>query len=114
MSELGRGAHDLTVGFRFLNAHPRLWGYVIAPAIVTLLVMIGAVVGIVHLVGPVVDWTTDWLPGFLQSAVGALLWVIVVITLGFGALLVFVSIAGMIAGPFNELLSEAIEEQLTG
>jgi len=43
-----------------------------------------------------------------------ILTIVVVIGLSLAALLVFVSVAGMIAGPFNELLSEAVEARLTG
>ncbi|MEO8698434.1 MAG: EI24 domain-containing protein [Kofleriaceae bacterium] len=114
MSELARGAGDVGRGFAFLNRNPRLWGWVIAPAIITLVLLVGAVVGLVHLVDPLVAWLTDWLPSWLQGIAGALVSIIVVIGLGFGALIIFVSVAGVIAGPFNELLSEAVEERLTG
>jgi CysZ protein len=114
MSELARGASDVGKAFRFLNANPRLWGWVVAPAMLTLLLMIGAIAGVVYLVDPVVIWMTSWLPSFLQGIAGALLWIVAVVALGFGGLLVFVSIVGIVAGPFNELLSEAVEQQLTG
>jgi CysZ protein len=39
---------------------------------------------------------------------------LIVVALVAAALLVFVPVAGMIAGPFNEILSEHIEAQLTG
>ena len=114
MTDLGRGAGDLARGFRFLNQHKRLWAWVIAPAIVTLLLIVGAIFAVLHLAEPLVSGATSWLPSFLQGIAGALVSIIVFVARGFGALLVFVSVVGMIAGPFNELLSEAIEEQVTG
>lgn len=99
---------------RFLSKHPRLWGWVIAPALVTLAVMIGLVIGVVHLVDPVVVWLTDWLPEFLRDIASAVVWLIAVVGLGAGALFVFVAVVGIVAGPFNEMLSEAIEARLTG
>lgn len=114
MSDLGSGVGDVGRGFRFLTKHPRLWGWVIAPAIVTLLLMIAAVFAVLRLADPIIDKATSWLPDFLQGIAGALVGLVVIVALGFGALLVFVSVAGMIAGPFNELLSEAIEEKVTG
>jgi CysZ protein len=113
MSTLGRGAGDVGRGFRFLNAHPRLWGWVIAPGVLTLAILIGLIVGVAHLVDPLVGWATGWLPGFLQGIVGALLSIVVVVAVGFGALLVFVTVVGIVAGPFNEMLSEAIEARVT-
>src|SRR5262245_63738215 len=102
MSTLGRGAGDVGRGFRFLNEHPRLWVWVVAPAVLTLALVIAAIAGVIHLVGPIVDWATGWLPGFLQGIAGALMWLVVVVALGFGALLVFVTVVGIVAGPFNE------------
>lgn len=114
MSELGRGARDVGRGLAFLNQHRRLWGWVIAPALITLIVMVGLIVGVVHLVDPAVAWVVAKLPGALQGLVGSLLWLVMIIALGFGALLVFVAIVGIVAGPFNEMLSEAIEARVTG
>jgi CysZ protein len=114
MSDLGSGLGDVGRGFRFLNKHPRLWGWVIAPALITLVLMVAAIFGVFRLADPIVIKATSWLPEFLQGIAGALVGLVVIVALGFGALLVFVSVAGMIAGPFNELLSEAIEEQATG
>ncbi|MBA2540826.1 MAG: EI24 domain-containing protein [Deltaproteobacteria bacterium] len=108
------GIGDLGRGFRFLNQHPRLWGWVIAPAIVTLLIMIGLIAGVAYLVDPAVDWLTGWLPGFLQGIASALVWLIVIVGLGAGALFLLVAVVGIVAGPFNEMLSEAVEAKLTG
>jgi CysZ protein len=114
MSELGHGAGDVGRGFAFLNRHPRLWGWVIAPALATLALVIAAIIGIASLVEPLVEWMTSWLPDLLRGLASGLLSIVVVVALAAGSLVVFVSIAGMVAGPFNELLSEAVEQRLTG
>lgn len=111
---LGRGASDVGRGFRFVGAHPGLWGWLIAPALVSLLV-IGAIAwGAVALASPLLGWATGWLPdaiaGFGRGLLGFLLG-LGLVALG---LLVFVSIVGLVAGPFNELLSEAVEDRLLG
>lgn len=108
------GAGDLARGFRFLNAHPRLWGWAIAPALVTALVLAAAIAGVIALARPLVARATDALPDAIAGWGGSVIWVVVVLALGLGALLMFVSVVGVIAGPFNELLSEAVEAQLTG
>jgi CysZ protein len=114
MSELSRGIGDLGRGLRFLGARPALWKWVIAPSLVTLVLLIGAIVLVARLAGSLVAKVTGWLPDSLAGVGGGLLWIVVVAALSFGALLVFVAVAGMVAGPFCELLSEAIEEQVTG
>ncbi len=114
VSDVSTGFSDLGRGFAFLNKHPRLWGWVLAPALVTLLVMVGLIAGVAYLIDPAVDWLTGWLPGFLQGIASALVWLIAIVGLGAGALLIFVAVVGIVAGPFNEMLSEAIEAKLTG
>jgi CysZ protein len=52
------------------------------------------------------DWLGSWLSGFLRVVVVAGLSVI-----GF---LVYVSLSGVLAGPFCEMLSESVEERVTG
>jgi CysZ protein len=113
MSELTKGLHDLGRGFDFVKRHPSLWKWIIAPSLVTLLLLVGAVIGIAALTEPLVTWVTSHLPSFLEAVAGVILTIIVVIGLSLAALLVFVSVVGMI-GPFNELLSEAVDERLTG
>ena len=114
MHELATGVGDIGRGFAVLNAHPALWKWVIAPAIVTLLLLGAAVLGIVHLVDPLVGWATAHLPSAIASVASKFLTVLIVGALIAGGLFVFAAVAGMIAGPFNELLSEHVEARLTG
>lgn len=111
---LARGGRDLAAGYRFLAAHPRLWGWVVAPALVTLAVMIAAVIGVAALAAPVVDWVAGWMPSAIERWAGWLVWAITIAALGFVAVLLFVPVVGVIAGPWNELLAQAITAQLTG
>jgi len=114
MQGLARGARDVMDGHRFLMAHPRLWGWVIAPAAVTLVLLLAAIVGVVSAASPLVEWVTGWMPGWIEGWASGLVWLLVVVALGFAAALMFVSVAGVVAGPFNELLSAAVEAQVTG
>jgi CysZ protein len=114
MSELGRGLSDVGRGFAFLNKHPRLWGWVIAPAAVTLVLLAAMIVAVMRMADSIVIRVTSWLPDAIAGVGGWVIWVIVLAALVIGGLLVFVSVAGIVAGPFNELLSEAVEEQVTG
>lgn len=114
MTQLATGVGDLGRGLAALRAHPGLWKWLVAPALVTLVLIGLAVLGIVHAVDPVVGWVTAHLPGWLASIVGRLLGVLVVGVLIAAALFAFTSIAGLIAGPFCERLSEHLEAALTG
>lgn len=114
MRGFAHGAADVARGYRFLAGRPRLWRWVLAPAVVTLVLLAGVVAGVVLLARPLVDRATAWMPGWIEGWATGLVWILVVLALGFAALLVFVSVAGVVAGPFNELLSEAVEEELTG
>jgi len=114
MHGAAHGANDVMRGYRFLMANPRLWGWVIAPALVTLVLLVAAIFGVLSVAGPLVDWVTGWMPDAVQGWISGLVWVLVVVALGFGAILIFAQVAGVVAGPFNELLSEAVEARLTG
>ena len=121
MSDLGNGIGDVGRGLGYLNKHPRLWGWVIAPALVTLVLMAGAIFAVLRLADPIVVKATAWLPGFLQGIAGALVGLVVIVALGFGALLVFVSVAGMIAQnnysaikAWVNTFSDALSLELTG
>jgi CysZ protein len=114
MQQLAIGMGDLRRGFAVLRAHPALWKWVAAPALVTLVLLGAAAFGIVHLVDPLVGWVAAHLPSWLAGVASKLLGVLVVTALIFAALFLFTAIAGMIAGPFNEMLSERVEAALTG
>lgn len=114
MTGLATGARDVARGFAFLKQHPRLWKYVVAPALVTLLLLVAIVAAALHAADSLVTWLAGHLPSFLVDIGTWLLWLVVLAALVVGALLVFVSVAGMVAGPFNELLSERVEQELTG
>lgn len=114
MHEFATGVGDIGRGLAVLRAHPALWKWIIAPAIVSLLLLAAAVVGVLAAAGPVVGWATGHLPGWLAPTATRILTVLVVAALAAAALFLFTAVAGMIAGPFNEQLSEHVEAELTG
>lgn len=113
MFQLLRGAGDVARGGSYLLAHPRLLVYLLAPALVTLLIVGAVIWGVTALSDPALAWVAAHLPGWL-SWVESVLRVIVVGGLALAGFLVFVTISGLLAGPFCEMLSEAVEEQVTG
>jgi CysZ protein len=114
MVQLLRGASDVARGFRFLTAHPRLWWWVMAPAIVTLVFIVAVVWTVLVISAPLVALVSGWAPDFMTPFVGGLLRVLALAGLSVVGFLVYVSLSGLFAGPFCELLSEAVEERVTG
>jgi CysZ protein len=88
------GVSDGLRGAAYLARHRELWKWVIAPALVVTIVAV-AMFG--------------WLE-VLLGALGLVSWT----SLAIATASVIVTVATLIAGPFNELLSEAIEERETG
>ncbi len=114
MDALSTGASDLRGGLAALRAHPRCWKYLIAPAVVTALLLVAMVLGVHHVSWPLVHWVTLHLPHWLAGIAGGVLRVLVVLALSAAALVLFVPLAGLVAGPFAERLSEHLEQALTG
>ena len=114
MVELVRGAGDVARGGRFLLGAPGLWIWVVAPALVTLVLLVGIIAGAVWLIDPVVGWVAAHLPDAVAGWVGGLLRFVVVVGLVILGFVMFVSLAGALAGPFCEILSEKVEEKVTG
>jgi CysZ protein len=114
MTGLLRGAGDVARGFRFLGAHPRLWWWVMAPAVVTLGFVVAVIWTVLAISAPLVAAVTGWAPDFMEPFAGALLRVLAIAGLSVVGFLVYVSLSGLFAGPFCELLSEAVEERVTG
>lgn len=114
MQGLATGVGDVGRGLAALRARPALWKWLVAPAIATLLLVVGAVLGIAHAIDPLVGWLAGHLPGWLASIAGPVLRVLVVILLISAALFGFTALASAIAGPFCEQLSEQLEADLTG
>lgn len=114
MRGLLRGTGDVGRGFRFLSAHPRLWWWVMAPAIITLVFIVAVIWTVLVISAPLVALVTGWAPDFMEPFAGALVRVLAVAGLSVVGFLVYVSLSGLFAGPFCELLSEEVEERVTG
>src|SRR5450432_2573892 len=114
MRELARGASDVSKGIAVLREHPDLWKWLLAPAGLSLAILLGLIALIVHFVDPIVGSVVSHMPHALASLAGPLLTIVVVVLMAAGGLLVFVALAGVVSGPFNEMLSERIEARLRG
>lgn len=108
------GVRDVGRGLDVLRAHRSLWKWLLAPAAATLVLLVALIAGIVRLVDPLVGWLVAHLPSWLAGLAGSLLTLVIVLGLSLCALVVFATVAGIITGPFNELLSERVEAVVTG
>jgi CysZ protein len=114
MHQLAIGVRDVGRGLGVLRAHPSLWKWLIAPAVISLALLVAAIAGILHVVDPLVGWVGAHLPSWLASVAGTVLHLVVLALLGIAGLFLFATVAGLIAGPFCEMLSEHVEAVLTG
>jgi len=114
MRELARGAHDVSRGLAALRRYPELWKWLVAPAVLSLAVLVAVIATIVHFVTPLIASVEHHLPSVIASIAGTLLAIVVIAGLAMGGLLIFATLAGVVAGPFNERLSEQLEARLCG
>jgi CysZ protein len=114
MDQLATGVRDVQRGLAVLRAHPRLWKWIIAPAVVTLVLFAGLVLGVLHFADRLTGWVVSHLPSWAVHVASSLLTAVIAVALWAAVALVFVPLVGMIAGPFNETLSEHVEEAITG
>lgn len=109
--ELVLGVSDGLRGAGYLAARPRLWVWVLLPAIAAAVILIFAVGAIATALSPWIAGLAGYLPGsWLDNVLEILLWIVGLIA----SFAIFVSVAALIAAPFNEELSESIEETETG
>lgn len=111
LGELVLGVYDGLRGAAYLAAHPRLWKWVVAPAIVAAVLLIVVVGAILSALSVPIATLSELLPGswadnVLRLAAG--------VALAIASVSIFIALAALIAAPFNEELSESIEEHETG
>jgi CysZ protein len=111
LGELVKGAYDGLRGAGYLARNPRLWVWVILPLIVAGIVLILAIGAILGALSPWIAGLAAYLPGSWADNVFTLLAGVVLAVVSVS---IFISVAALIAAPFNEELSESIEEHETG
>ena len=109
--ELAGGLYDGFRGALYLVSRPRLWKYVLLPAIVAIVILIFVIGSALTMLSGPIAALAAYLPGTWADNV---LEILAGIALTIASFAILISIASMIAGPFNEMLSETIEEIETG
>lgn len=111
-NDLVKGSLMLARGFELVRK-PEIRAYVIMPLLINFALFAGLIWFGYSQFTPMVEWVMDFVPDFL----GFLRWIIWTIITSMTAIIVFFTftpIANIVAAPFNALMSEKIEEMLTG
>ncbi len=112
ITDIGRGAAYLAQGFRLVR-EPGIRRFVLIPLTINILLFGGFIAWGYSQFQPLVQWLLDWVPDWL----GFLEWLIWAVITSMTAVIVFFTftpIANVIAAPFNAIMSEKLEEMLTG
>lgn len=117
MSDLGAGFGYLVKGQRWAFGHGRWFGFGLLPALITLVVYAGALVGLGYGADDFVAWSTpfadDWSSPWLGLLRNTL--VVLVFVLGiFLAVITFTAVTLLVGQPFYESLSEAVDRSEGG
>lgn len=92
---------------------PGLRKFVIAPVLVNLLLFVALITSLLSFVSGLMERLQSYLPSWL-SWLEWLLWPLLVLALLLMVSYTFVTLANIIAAPFNGLLAERVEQLLTG
>lgn len=109
-----QGISDFLGGARSLLARPRLYPLVLAPFLLSALVL-GLTIWLVYSqASPLMESMAAALPGFVASIAGGLLKIILIAGLALVAFFAFTAVSALITTPFCEMISESLETELTG
>jgi CysZ protein len=111
-NSFGRGAGFAVRGLRVLATTPVLWTLVMWPFLLALLAMVALGVGLFTWSDGLVAALTPggFLGHLLGPVVRVIYWLVAPLLLWFA----FLPVAGLIAGPFNEAIAEAVEVHVLG
>ena len=112
IADMTKGTQTLARGLRLLN-RPGVRAYVVMPLLINL-VLFGALIWYGYqLFVPLVAWLMSFVPGFLDF-LEWFIWLFFVLSAAITVFFLFTPVANIVGAPFNALMSEKIEEMLTG
>lgn len=112
ISDIMAGSLMLARGLKLIRK-PGIRRYVIMPLLINICLFGGLIWLGYSQFAPLVEWAMSWVPEFLDF----LKWIIWLFITSMTAIIVFFTftpIANIVAAPFNALMSEKIEEMMTG
>ena len=111
MPQLARGFGDFGRGARIVLSTPKTWKWMVAPFCTSALLLIAIVWVVFHYSGAVQETIAGWLPSWLDFLGTVAQW-LVVGGLFLAGFFCFSAVAMLFAGPFNEFVSEVVENKL--
>ena len=104
----------MTWAARFVADRPRLWRWLAAPALISL-VLLAAIIALAFdlsasWTAALLDFGPSWLMAWLMPVIKVVL-LLLFLAAGYFA---FFAVATLVSSPFNEILSEHVEAELTG
>ena len=112
LADVTRGSQALAQGLRLLS-NPGIRIYVVMPLLINLLLFGGLVWYGISGFNLLVEWMMSFVPGFLDF-LRWLIWLFFGLLATITVFFTFTPVANIVAAPFNALMSEKIEELLTG
>lgn len=112
ITDLGRGTAYLAKGVQLVK-DPDIRSYVVIPLSINILLFGGLIWFGFSMFTPLVNEIMSYVPGFLDF-LEVFIWVFITVLTAFTVFFIFTPIANIIAAPFNALMSEKIEQKLTG
>ena len=112
LADISTGTRALARAFSLLNL-PGVRIYVVIPLLINLLLFGFLIWYGYSLFTPFVAWLMSFVPGFLEF-LETLIWLFFGVLAAMTVFFAFTPVANIIAAPFNALMSEKIEIQLTG
>ena len=114
LDRFSRGMRYPLAGFRFLSGHPELWGWVAIPAVLNLVMFVLGVaaswMAAPALVGRLWSRPEEGLVFFLWFLTVWAVRLAMAAVVGMGVYMA----AGLLAAPFNEVISERVEQAVLG
>ena len=112
ISDTVTGSLMLARGFEIVRK-PEIRAYVIMPLLINI-VLFGCLIWFGYSqFSPMVEWVIGLVPGFLDF-LRYIIWIVITSMTAIIVFFTFTPIANIVAAPFNALMSEKIEEMLTG
>ncbi len=112
ITDIGRGTGYLAKGFSLIKTKG-IRRYVLLPLTLNILLFGGLIwLGYAQF-EPMVSWMMSYIPGWLGFLEG-ILWLVITLLTAIVVFFTFTPIANIISAPFNAIMSEKIEEMLTG
>ena len=112
IADIVTGTQTLAKGIRMLNK-PGIRAYAIIPLLINLILFAGLIWFGYQQFNPFVEWLMSFVPGFLDF-LEWFIWLFFATLAAVTLFFAFTPVANIIAAPFNALMSEKIEEMLTG